>query len=528
MLEFWDYVIVGGGSAGAVLAARLSENPAHRVLLLEAGGWDWSPRIHIPGLLNGAISSAQLNWNYRGEPDASLGGRALTWAGGRVVGGSSSINGMVYGRGLPEDYDRWTRAGNPGWGWNEMLPYFRRMEHWSGPPGQARGAHGPLAVRPFEDTESACASTMAALIALGVPRVEDYSAGIMEGVGVTQATQTGRWRHSVASAYIRPAWRRPNLTVRTHSRALRLLFEGVRCAGVRVARNGQIRDFHAAREVIVSAGAIGSPKLLLLSGVGPADELAAHGIETVHDLPGVGRNMNEHVNIKLSAFVDRKTYNTRGRGPSALGDGLRWLALGSGAATSPANHAQAFVRTWPGLASADIQIQIMPFGFGTADQMARNGLTVVVSPCHPEVRGQVSLRSADPADPPRISISLLDSETDRAKLLRGCKLAYAALREGPGRTMGGQIYAPAAEPADDAEWLTFFRDTAALNWHPTSTCRMGPGPADVVDASLRVHGLSGVSVVDASIMPSVTSGNTNAPVIAIAERAAELIADRHA
>jgi len=527
MLELWDYVIVGGGSAGAVLAARLSENPAHRVLLLEAGGWDWSPRIHIPGLLNGAISSAQLNWHYQGEPDASLGGRQLTWAGGRVLGGSSSINGMVYGRGLPEDYDRWARAGNPGWGWNDMLPCFRRMEQWSGAPGQARGAHGPLAVRPFEETESACVSTMEALVALGVPRVEDYSAGIIEGVGVTQATQTGRWRHSVASAYLRPAWRRPNLTVRTRSRALNLLFEGTRCTGVRVARHGQIRDFHAAREVIVSAGAIGSPKLLLLSGVGPADELAAHGIETVHDLPGVGRNMNEHVNIKLSAFVNTKTYNTRG-GLAALGEGLRFLARGSGAATSPANHVQAFVRTEPGLASADIQIQIMPFGFGTADQMARNGLTVVVSPCHPEIRGQVSLRSPDPADPPRISISLLGSESDRAKLLRGCKLAYAALREGPGRAMGGQIYAPAAEPADDAEWLAFFRDTAALNWHPTSTCRMGPGPDDVVDASLRVHGLSGLSVVDASIMPFVTSGNTNAPVIAIAERAAELIAERNA
>jgi choline dehydrogenase len=276
----------------------------------------------------------------------------------------------------------------------------------------------------------------------------------------------------------------------------------------------------------VSAGAIGSPKVLMLSGVGPADALASHGVETVHDLPGVGANLNDHVNIKLSAFVNRPTYNTRRKGLSALREGLKLLANGSGAASSPANHAQAFVRTDPANPLADVQLQVMPFGFGSEAEMAKDGLTVVVSPCHPKARGRVALRSADPAVPPRIEIAMLEHQEDRAALLRGCKLAFAALQAGPGRTMGGTIYAPAQTAPTDEDWLAFFRQTAALNWHPTSTCRMGSGAQDVVDHGLRVHGLTGVSVVDASIMPSVTSGNTNIPVIAIAERAAEIIAAR--
>lgn len=348
--------------------------------------------------------------------------------------------------------------------------------------------------------------------------------GIAEGIGLTQATQRNGWRHSAATAYLGPTRRRKNLTVVTRASALKLLFDGTRCIGVRAKKGRGIMGLTATRETIVCAGAIGSPKLLLLSGVGPADELKALGIEVVHDLPGVGRGLNDHVNIKLSAFVGRQTYNTKRKGLSALAEGLRFLAKGSGAVSSPANHVQAFVRTDPTSPTADVQLQIMPFGFGSTAEMARDGLTVVVSPCRPEVRGSVTLRSADPADPPKIAIAMLDSERDLGRLLRGCRLALAAIKANP----GAQVYAPSqADPSDD-EWLSFFRQTAALNWHPTSTCRMGSGPQDVVDSGLRIHGLTGVSVVDASIMPSVTSGNTNAPVIAIAERAAELIAGRTA
>jgi choline dehydrogenase len=526
MVKAWDYVIVGGGSAGATLAARLSENPERRVLVIEAGGWDRSPRLLIPGLIESLLSSATLNWSYQGEADDSLAGRRLTWAAGRVVGGSSSINGMVYGRGLPNDYARWVEAGNPGWGWADMAPYFKRMEHWTGPPNPARGTDGPLWVRRFEETDPACAETVRALIALGVPYLEDYSVGVVEGVGLTQATQRRGFRHSAATAFLRPALRRPNLTVMTRTRALNLIMAGTKVAGVRALRDGQVLDFYAERETIVSAGAIGSPKLLLLSGVGPADALRGQGVKALHDLPGVGAHLNDHVNIKLSAFVNRPTYNTRRSGLRALREGLRLLATGSGAASSPANHAQAFVRTDPANAFADVQLQVMPFGFGSEAEMARDGLTVVVSPCHPKARGRVSLQSADPAAPPRIAIAMLEPEEDRAALLRGCKLAFAALQTGPGRKLAGEIYAPAQAAPTDEDWLAFFRQTAALNWHPTSTCRMGPGADDVVDQGLKIHGLTGASVVDASIMPSVTSGNTNIPVIAIAERAAEIIAAR--
>ncbi len=519
----WDYLIVGGGSAGATLAARLSEDPHSKVLLIEAGGSDRLPAVRIPGLVENAIMSHRLNWAYQGDPDPSLDGRALMWAAGRVIGGSSSINGMVYGRGLPADYDGWVAAGNAGWGWPDMLPFFRRMEHWTGPPNPARGTDGPLQVRRFEDTEAACRSAMDALIGQGVPEVADYSIGITEGIGLTQATQRHGWRHSAADAYLHPARHRANLEVLTHTRALMLRLAGKRCIGVRVARGRELIDLHAERETIVCAGAIGSPSLLLRSGIGAESSLAPHGIAVAHLLPGVGQGLNDHVNIKLSAFVNSPTYNTQRRGVRALRHGLRFLRDGTGPASSPANHCQAFVRTDGSLPAADVQIQLMPLGFGSDAQMRRNGLTAVVSLCRPETRGCVQLRSANPADPPRITMAMLDSARDRDALLRGCRRAQAALEDGPGRRLRGRLYAPAPTTSSDAEWLAFFRATAALNWHPTSTCRMGNSADAVVDTRLRLRGLEGIRIVDASVMPTVTSANTNVPVIAIAERAAEFI-----
>ncbi len=534
MRTHWDHIVIGGGSAGAVLAARLSADVDRQVLLIEAGGADHSPLIHVPGLVEHAIASPTLNWHYQGEPDASLGGRQLEWAGGRVLGGSSSINGMVCGRGLPADYDCWVEAGNPGWGWDDMLPYFKRLEHWTGLPDAARGRDGPLHVRRFEQTDAACASAMQALIAQGVPEVADYCAGITEGVGPTQATQKAGWRHSVAAAYLRPALirsqrsTRPNLQVMTRTRALRLRLQGQRCVGVQVLRGGRVLDLQATRDTTAAAGAIASPALLLRSGIGAQEALQPHGIKVAHALPGVGRHLNEHVNALLSAHVERPTYNSQRRGLAALRHGLNFLARGNGPASSPANHVQAFVRSRPGLASADVQIQLMALGFGTPAQMRRDGITAVVSLCRPEARGRISLRSADPLAPPRIAIELLGEEADRLTLLRGCRLAEAALRDGPGRSMGARLYLPEPGTVSDQQWLAFLRAQAGLNWHPTSTCRMGPGADDVVDGALRVHGLEGLSVADASVMPCVTSGNTHVPVVAIAERAAELIARRTA
>jgi choline dehydrogenase len=525
----WDYIIVGAGSAGAVLAARLSENPDRRVLLLEAGGLDWSPAIHIPGMVEKVITSPTLNWHFAGDPDASLGGRSLTWAAGRVLGGSSSINGMVYGRGLPADYENWVEMGNPGWGWHDMLPAFRKLENWRGPPHVTRGSGGPMQVRRFTETDRACAATMEAFIHAGLPFVDDYSVGITEGIGLTQATQKNGWRQSAARAYLYPARRRRNLHVVTHARAERVLIVSGRCTGVVYRHRGHARIAHAAREVIVSAGALSTPKLLLLSGIGAPDALARHGIAVTHPLPGVGQGLNDHVNVKLSAHVNTPTYNTQRHGLGALRHGARFLARGAGPASSPANHCQGFLKTDPALPRADVQVQLMALGFGSEAEMRQDGITVVVSPCHPRARGAVGLRSADPADPPRIAMRMLEHEDDAQTLLKGCKMAQAMILNGPGRQYAARLYAPAGEQLSDAAWRDFFRETAALNWHPTSTCRMGKlSDGAVVDTALRVHGLAGLSIADASIMPTVTSGNTNIPVIAIAERAAGFIAARTA
>ncbi len=522
MRQAWDYIIVGSGSAGATVAARLSATPDCHVLLVEAGGSDWSPLIHIPGCIEAVLGRRALNWSYLGDPDPSLGGRRLMWAAGRVLGGSSSINGMVFGRGLPADYERWVAAGNIGWGWHDMLPYFRRLEHWTGPPHASRGRDGPLTVRRFEETDPSCRAAMEALVGLGVPFVDDYNVGITEGIGLTQATQRNGLRHSVSRAYLQPVRHRPNLTMITRARALDLVVEDGRCVGLRVACGQTVTTLRAEREIILAAGAIGSPKLLLQSGIGDPEAIRSLGLAVVHPLAGVGRNLNDHVNIILSAFVERPTYNTQRRGIAALRHGLRFLVDRSGPVSSPANHCQAFIRTEPSLASADVQIQLMPLGFGTEQQMRRDGVTAVVSLCYPDVRGSVGLTSSDPLAPPRIGMAMLDGAEDRRRLLQGCRLAAEALERGA----SGRLYKPASARLSDADWMAFLRDTAALNWHPTSSCRMGDGPEDVVDGGFKVRGIDGLSVVDASVMPSVTGGNTNGPVIAIAERAAEIIAGR--
>lgn len=522
----YDYIIAGAGSAGATLAARLSERADITVLLIEEGGRDWSPAIHIPGLLGNAMMNRQLNWNYRGEPDATLDGRSLVWMGGRVIGGSSSINGMVYGRGLPQDYARWVDAGNPGWGWEDMLPYFRRMEQWSGRPDPTRGTDGPMRTRPFQEPNPACTATMDALIASGVPFVEDYSSGIDEGVGYTQATQRGGWRHSTARAYLAPALKRANLTLISHAHVARVVIERGRCIGLDYQKGGETVRVLAERETILCMGAIGSPAALLRSGIGAGETLAAAAVPVVHELNGVGRNLNEHVNVKVSANVGVRTYNSERMGVGKAKNGLRWLVDRKGPASSPANHCQGFVKTDPALPGADVQIQIMAFAFHEDPQDNSDGVTAVVSLCAPKVRGAVSIASADPQARPRIAIELLSDPDDVATLIKGCRIARQALEDGPGRTLGGTLVYPTPKTRSDGEWLAFIRRTAGLNWHPTSTCRMGPGADDVVDGALRVHGLSGLSVCDASVFPNVTSANTNVPVIAVAERAAELIAAR--
>ena len=525
-MQEYDFIIVGAGSAGCVLAARLSEDPACKVLLLEAGGRDVSPLIHVPGFVVSNIRSRTVNWHYEGAPDPTLNGRSLVWAGGRVLGGSSSINGMVFVRGLPADFAAWEAAGGAGWGWEGLLPYFIRMEHWVGAPSPQRGEAGPLWVRPASDINEACRAVMQGAQETGVPFVEDYNVGIAEGTGFTQGSQKRGLRHSAARAYLGPARGRKNLTVLTRAQVLGLRLSGNRCEGVTVLQGGSKLEIGASRQVILAAGAIASPKLLQLSGIGEPDHLRSCGIAVRHALPGVGANMNEHVNAKICSHTKIRTYTSEGRGVRKLANGVRWALGRGGPAGSQVGHVQSFFKTDPSFASADIQVQTMPLGFDTAPDDLADAVGSVVSLCHPVVRGRIGIASPDPFAPPRIEIRLLEEPSDMKPLVAGLRMVREWHRSPQAGHVLGEVFGAAATAHSDADWVEYMRATAALNWHPTSTCRMGSGPMDVVDPTLGVHGVAGLSVADASIMPTVPSGNTNAPVIALAEKAAELIRER--
>lgn len=519
----WDYVIVGAGSAGGVLATRLTEDPDVRVLLIEAGGWDRSPYIHVPGFVYQAINKKSLNWRYHGAGDPTLDGRKLEWAAGRVVGGGSSINGMVFVRGLPADFDGWAASGNPGWGWADVLPCFRRMERWFGPPSESRGTHGPIAVRSFLEPNPACLSVLNGFVAMGTPYVADYNSGIDHGVGLTQTNQRNGLRLAVAGAYLRPARTRANLTIMTNAMVTRVCVERGRCIGVEVVRSGRIMRLGAEREVILSAGAIASPTILMRSGIGDPSTLLSKGIATVHALPGVGANLNEHVNAMVSSRVTVKTYDSMRGGVRRVAAGLRWLRDREGPATSPANHLQAFIKTDPTLRSADIQVQTAAVGSFEPSRGGVQGVTSVVSLCRPQSRGRILLQPSDPTASPLIETALLSIPSDRDTLVAGLKLVREILRAGPGATFDQDELMPGAGVQSNEQWLSYLRRTGGLNWHPTSSCRMGSGPDDVVDSDLRVHGIAGLRIADASIMPTVTSGNTNAVAIMIGEKASDIL-----
>lgn len=522
----WDYIIVGSGSAGGVLAARLSEDPAVRVLLLEAGGWDRNPVIHIPGFVYEAIRNPRLNWRYPGAGDQTLGGRKLEWAAGRVIGGSSSINGMVFVRGLPADFDGWRDQGNAGWGWQDVLPYFRRSETWHGAPDPGRGTDGPIHVGTFLEPSAACLAVLDGFVATGTPYVSDYNAGITSGVGLTQTNQRAGLRLGVAGAYLRPARARPNLTILTHAMVQRVVLEGQRCIGVEITSRSGTTTLRALREVILSAGALASPAILLRSGIGEPAVLAQAGVSTVHALAGVGENLHEHVNAQVSAQVTVRTYDSLRSGRRRVGAGLRWLRDRDGPARSPANHLQAFVRADLARGSADIQVQTSPVSSFEPRRDGVQGVTSVVSLCQPQSRGRIRLHPGEPMALPQVETSLLGMAEDRTTLLAGLRHVREVLRIGPGGAFGERELAPGMAVQSDEDWLAYLRRTAGLNWHPVGTCRMGSGTMDVVDAQLRVHGIAGLRVADASIMPTVPSGNTNAVTIMIGEKAADLVQGR--
>ncbi|CTQ34640.1 GMC family oxidoreductase [Jannaschia rubra] len=528
-----DYVIVGAGSAGCVLANRLSADPAIRVILLEAGGRDWNPWIHIPVGYFKTMNNPSVDWCYTTEPDPGLNGRRLGWPRGKVLGGSSSLNGLLYVRGQPQDYDRWRQMGNAGWGWDDVLPLFKRAEGQERGADAYHGADGPLHVSNMRLSRPICDAWVAAAQNAGFPFNPDYNGAAQEGVGYFQLTARKGRRCSAAVAYLNPVRRRPNLRIVTHAQAARIVVRDGRATGVAFRdRSGTERTADARAEVILSAGAIGSPQLLMLSGIGEAAHLRDHGIDIAADLPGVGRNLQDHLQARLVYKCNEKTLNDEVRSlMNQAGIALRYAMFRSGPMTMAASLATGFLRTSDRVDTPDIQFHVQPWSADSPGEGVHpfSAFTTSVCQLRPESRGEIRLKSSDPAAYPAIHPNYLATETDQRTMVEGIKIARRIAAEPP---LAGRItteFRPGPAAQDDAALLDWARNSATTIYHPTGTCRMGADRQAVVDARLRVHGIAGLRVADCSIMPEIVSGNTNAPAIMIGEKASDLIlADRRA
>lgn len=527
----YDYVIVGAGSAGCVLANRLSADPSVRVLLLEAGPRDRHPFIHMPAGIAKLVNVRRLNWDYTTEPEPSLDGRRLWWPRGRVLGGSSSINAMCYIRGNAADYDEWSADGAHGWAWNDVLPYFIRSEHNTRGASELHGGDGPLHVADLRHVNPLSNAFVEAGTQLGFARNDDFNGAVQAGFGLYQVAQKDGARCSSVVAYLRPALHRPNLEVRTGVLATRVLLEGRRATGVEFAVGRRLERVHAAREVLLCGGAINSPQLLMLSGIGPADHLRTHGIGVVHDAPGVGANLQDHLDLcTLHASRERVTYDRA----SDLRIAFDYFVRGRrGPGTSNIAEAGAFVRSALAPdARPDIQLHFVPAQLDDhgRHRLPGDGYTVHACFLRPRSRGHIALASSDAARKPRIHANYLtDAEGFDLRMMVECARLSRSLLLQPAfqRWRAGPVLPP-RDDLDDAALVAFIRAKAESVYHPVGTCRMGHGPDAVVDAELRTHGIDGLRVVDASVMPRLIGGNTNAPTIMIAERAADAIRAPHA
>jgi choline dehydrogenase len=523
----YDYIIVGAGSSGCVLANRLSADPANRVLLLEAGGPDRNPWIHIPIGYYRTMHDPALTWGYQTDPDPGIGGRRIVWPRGRVLGGSSSINGLVYIRGQREDYDQWRQMGNAGWSYDDVLPLFRRAEDQERGEDDLHGTGGPLKVSDIRDRRPICDALIEAAAQIGIPRNDDFNGATQEGAGYFQTTSRDRRRCSSAVAYLKPARRRPNLEVRTHALACRVLFEDGRATGVAYLRGGREEKVLAGREVILSGGAINSPQLLQLSGVGPPARLRELGIDVVLDAPGVGTDLQDHFQVR-AIYELNKSWSVNDEVNSIwrrLGIGLRYVLGATGPMTFSAGAAGAFTRTRSELAAPDVQYHFIPFSAEGPGQGLHPFPGVLLSVCQlrPESRGEILIRSPDPREHPSIRPNYLDTELDRRTIVAGMRIARRMSRAPAFAQHLLREREPGESLESDEELLDFARTRGNTIFHPTSTCRMGQDERAVVDERLRVHGLRGLRVADCSIMPGVVSGNTNAPAIMIGEKASDMV-----
>ena len=526
----FDFVIIGAGSAGCALANRLSADQRYTVALIEAGGKDTNPWIHIPVGYFKTMGNPNTDWCYHTESDRGLNGRSIPWPRGRVLGGSSSINGLLYVRGQSHDFNHWRQLGNVGWAWDDVLPYFKRAETWKGDGDidPARGTNGPLSVSPTRLKRAIVDKWIEAALEAGYKQNPDYNAADQEGVGYFQLTLDKGRRCSSAAAYLKPARERKNLTIITHAQVEKLLIKDSHATGVTVNIRGKSQDILARREVVLSAGTIGSPQILMLSGIGAADELKQQGIVLVHDLPGVGKNLQDHLQARPVFKTGLSTINIETNNLFKQGlIALQYALTQTGPMTMAASLGTGFLKTDPSLDSPDIQFHIQPFSASApADGPHKfSAFTASVLQMRPESTGHIALKSSDWRDHPAINPNYLATKLDQDTIVKGIQIARKISQFEPLKTHITEEFSPGLDIAiDDYDaTLQWARETSVTIYHPTGTCKMGQGDMAVVDARLRVHGINGLRVADCSIMPTITSGNTNAPAIMIGEKLSDMI-----
>ena len=537
-MQTWDYIIVGAGSAGCVLANRLSADPSNRVLLLEAGPSDRSPYIHVPAALIKAVGNPRFDWCLLAEPDPTRYDKVDLWPAGRTLGGSSSINGMLYVRGAREDFDEWATLGNRGWSFDDVLPAFKRIETTRFGDDALRGRDGPMHVQELRTTHELGGVFLNAGEQGGAVFNEDYNGATQEGVARPQVTQRDGWRWSSARAFLDPARSRANLRIETNRSVHRVEFDGLRCTGVRLhAVDGAgtddeqiLRRLAPGGEVILAAGSLGSPKILMHSGIGDPDVLRSFDLPVRVARAAVGANLQEHPNSLVCASVNVRTFNMDATPWRMFRNAVRWLFTGRGPASSPYPHAVAFLRSSPDEPRPDLQFLFGPFAFSFDERgilpYLGPAVSIVVNTCRPRGRGRVSLRTPDPLAPVRIEHSMLADADDLRRQIAGCRLARRLLQAPAFAPYATREYLPGPQADDDAAWIEHIRRTSFLGYHPVGTCRMGSDADAVVTPELAVRGVEGLRVADASVMPRLVSANTNAATLMIGERAAEFLTRR--